>query len=119
MDVFLLLGSFQLQEQDDGKDHQQHQRFQAGDHLISQQEDAQQDRRYRRQRPVSLQEHPVTDQRIQTGTRTGDHQQIEDVGADDIADGNFIGPLQRRRHADGQLRHRGSERDDRQSDHHR
>ena len=105
-----------LTGEDNGENHEQHHALPAGDGLVGENRREQQHRRQNGQRPVAPQQHLIHHERTDDGRKTGDHEQIEYVRADDVADRDFVRALKRRCHADRKLGHGCTERDDGQTD---
>ena len=55
-------------------------------------------------------------QRADESAQTDDDQQIEQIGADNVAECNIVASIERRRDADGSLRQRCAECDNGQTD---
>ena len=74
------------------------------------------DRRQKRNRNIEKSGAPGDGNGFDDGAETQDEEQVEDVRADDVADGNFIGFLQGRRETHCKLRHRCAEGYDGETD---
>ena len=83
--------------------------------LVPQREDKDQDRRGDQDREVDHRREVDLD-RVDRSGHAEDQQDIEDIGADDIADRQTVFALARGDHRGHQLRQRGAQRDDRQTD---